>query len=128
MSDPEAIVSAVTADPTLHSLIDDRIYPQTLPAQAVFPAITYMLVSQPTLHSQEGAKYRWPRWRFRIWAERYADLVGVADALSAIFEDHTRSPFSSSWIDGSGEGQEPITNRHWRFVDVLGFQPGGATQ
>lgn len=128
MSDASVIVSTVTTDPTLISLIVDRIYPLVLPLQPDLPAVTYQLVSQPGEHTQEGAAYRHPRWRFRIVAERHADLVPIADALAAVFSSPFANPFRSSWVDGGAEGWEPDTGRYWRLIDIVGFQPAGGTQ
>jgi hypothetical protein len=128
MSDAADIETVVKGDGTLTTLIAGRIFPLVLPSLPQLPALTYQLVSQPTDRTQDRAFYRWPRWRFRIVCDRYFDLDPIAAALSAIFEDPSRSPFRSSWIDGTVEDREPDTGRFWRLVDVLGFQPAGPTQ
>lgn len=128
MSDAPGIVSAVEVDGPLTGLIGSRLYPLVLPAQPDLPAVTYQLVSQPGEHTQEGAAYRHPRWRFRIFSDRHADLEPIAGALAAIFSSPGPTPFRSSWIDGGAEGWEKDTGRYWRFMDVVGFQPAGGTQ
>jgi len=132
MTDPELIFDAVTSDITLAQLIGGRIYPVVLPEEPEMPAITYGLVSQPTEVTQDGAQYRWPRWRFRIYSLKYADLVPVAKAIAAIFGDRTVSPLPSSRIEypaSTAEGQEIDTHRYWRSIDVIAFDvAGGAAQ
>lgn len=126
MSDAPDIVTVVTEDSALAALIVERIYPEVLPYPALLPALTYQLVSQPPELTQNRSVGRWPRWRFRIWSERHADLVTIANALAAIFDVSPRSPFQTSWIDATTEGHEMDTGRFWRLVDVVGFQPGSS--
>lgn len=128
MSDWDAIVAAVHSDVTLQGLIDGRIFPMVVGQQPKVPAITGQLVSQPAEHTQDRAFYRWPRWRFRIISDKYADLEPIAAALAGLFEDPTRTPFRASWIDGTTENREPQSGRFWRLVDVLAFQPAGPSQ
>lgn len=129
MTDPELIYTAVTGDNTMIGLIDGRIYPVVLPQETEMPAVTYGLVSQPTDFTQEGSQYRWPRWRFRIYSLKYADLVPVAVGLAAIFGDQSRTPFEVSWIEypaSTAEGQEEDTHRYWRAIDVVAHAVAGA--
>lgn len=127
MSDATDLVAAVEQDATLTTLVEGRIYPFVLPPDPTLPALTYQLVSQPTLRTQEGHGYRWPRWRIRIISDRYADLEPIALALARVFEDQGRTPFSRSWVEASTESRESDTGRFWRLVDILAFQPGGVT-
>lgn len=130
MSDPEAIRTAVINDATLTTLIEGRIFPVVLPPDPDLPAVTYGLVSQPTMVTQDSAQYRSPRWRFRIWSLVYADLVPIAQAIAAIFGDPARTPFPSSRIEYPGsraEDHESDTHRYWRALDVVvGLAPAGA--
>jgi hypothetical protein len=133
MSDPDAIRSAVLNDGAMDNLIHGRIYPLVLPPTTknaetgavlspILPAVTYGLVSQPVLVTQDSAQYRSPRWRFKIWSDRYADLVPIATALAAIFGDQAATPFPSSRIEypaSRAEDHETATNRYWRAVDVV---------
>lgn len=129
MSDPEDIIAAVTGDATLTTLIGTRIFPVVLPQDPVLPAVTYALVSQPTDFTQGDDQYRQPRWRFRIFSDRYADLVPIATALAAIFGNQTLTPFLRSWIEypsSNAEGHETETHRYWRALDVVAFASAGA--
>jgi hypothetical protein len=130
MTDPELIVDAVKNDGTLVGLLaGDMIYPVVLPQDPSLPAMTYVLVSQPTEHTQEQAQYRWPRWRFRIYSLRYADLIPIAVGLAAIFGDRTRSPLPSARIEypaSQAEGHETDTHRYWRAIDVVSFAAAGS--
>jgi hypothetical protein len=131
MTDAELIVSAVKSDTTLSGLLaGDMVYPVVLPQDPELPAMTYVLVSQPTEHTQEQAQYRWPRWRFRIYSLRYADLIPIAVGIAAIFGDRTRSPLGAARIEypsSQAEGHETDTHRYWRAIDVVSFAPAGAT-
>jgi hypothetical protein len=135
MTDPELIYDAVTSDAMLLGLVGTRVFPVVIPAKlpdgsaVPMPAVTYALVTQPTDFTQDGAQFRWPRWRFRIYSLLYRDLVPIATALAAIFGDQTRTPFERSWIEypaTSAEGHETETNRFWRALDVVAFSPAGA--
>jgi hypothetical protein len=131
VSDATLIHAAVTDDETLTDLIAGRIYPLVLPAIAdlELPAVTYGLASQPTDRTQADEQYRWPRWRFRVWSLRYADLEPVAAALAALFGYQAQTPFARSWIEypqSQAEGHETDTNRYWRALDVVAFSPAGA--
>jgi hypothetical protein len=132
MTDPEAIVAAVVADETLTLLIAGRIHPLVLPPEPSLelPAVTYGLVSQPTIATQEGNQYRSPKWRLKIWSLKYADLVPIAQAIAGIFGDPARTPFPSSRIEypsSRAEDHEADTNRYWRAIDVVvGLAPAGA--
>lgn len=133
MSDADFIVTAVKADVDLSDLLaGDMIYPVVLPSvpdELPLPAMTYQLWTQPTDVTQEQAQYRYPRWRFRIYSQRYIDLEPIARALAALFGDRTRSPIGASRIEypsGAAEGHETDTNRYWRAIDVVGFAVAGA--
>jgi hypothetical protein len=130
MTDPELIVDAVKNDGTLSTLCaGDIIYPVVLPQDPALPAMTDVLVSQPTEHTQEQAQYRWPRWRFRIYSLKYADLIPIAIGLAAIFGDRTRSPLPSARIEypsSQAEGHESDTHRYGRAIDVVSFAAAGS--
>lgn len=130
MSDPEAIRTAVVDDETMGTLIAGRLYPLVLPPDPALPAVTYGLVSQPTMVTQDSAQYRSPRWRFRIWSLVYADLVPIAQGLAAIFGNQAVTPFPSSRIEypaSQAEGHEKETHRYWRALDVVvGLAPAGS--
>jgi hypothetical protein len=130
VTDPELIVDAVKNDATLSGLLEgDMIYPVVLPQDPALPALTYVLVSQPTEHTQEQAQYRWPRWRFRAYSLRYSDLIPIAIGLAAIFGDRTRSPLGSARIEypsSQAEGHETDTHRYWRAIDVVSFAAAGS--
>lgn len=128
-TDPELIVGAVTGDLALVALIVDRIFPVVLPQDPTLPAVTYQLWTQPTEQTQTDEQYRWPRWRFRIYSTRYADLIPIATALASLFGDQARTPFASSRIEypaSAAEGHEADTHRYWRALDVVGFAAAGA--
>lgn len=129
MTDPELIRSTIVGNGPLVALIGERVYPVVLPPDPDLPALTYMLVSQPTERTQHDEQYRWPRWRFRIYSLLYGDLVPIATALAAIFGDQSLTPFQRSWIEypaSNAEGHETDTHRYWRAVDVVAFMPAGA--
>lgn len=129
MSDATLIRSSVIGDPTLTDLIGDRIYPVVLPPDPSLPAVTYMLVSQPTERTQTDEQYRHPRWRFTVWSLSYADLIPIATGIAAIFGVQANTPFLRSWIEYPGsaaEGHETDTHRYWRRLDVVAFMPAGS--
>lgn len=50
----EAFYNHVTGLPAISSLIDDRLYPATLPQNPVYPAATYRAVSSRTPMAHDG--------------------------------------------------------------------------
>lgn len=130
MSDATSIRDAVVNDATLAELIAGRIFPVVLPPDPALPAVTYGLVSQPTLVTQEGNQYRTPRWRFHIYSLIYADLEPIARALAGLFGSSANTPFPSSRIEypsSRAEDHESDTHRYWRALDVVvGLAPAGA--
>lgn len=120
MSEAADIVDWVTAQvPGLHG----RVYPVVLPTSPKFPAATYQLVSEDQEATQDGPGMAQPRYRFKVWAESYAQLDPITLALKAAFNARRDTPFQSSFVDGSVEDRDFQTGRYWRVVDVLGWQP-----
>lgn len=123
MTDPELIYGAVSTDPDILTIgvTAARVNPVVLPDDPEFPAITYYLVSQPTDFTQDEDQYRTPRWRFKLWSLRYADLVPMAKAIAAIFGDRTRTPFGRSWIEypTHAEDHDKDVHAYWRAIDVV---------
>lgn len=128
MSTEGQIVTTVVSDATLAALIDTRIYPVKLPATPTLPAMTYQLVSDDPEPIQDGPGMTTTRWRFRIWTKRYGELRPISDALHALFDARHVSPFRSSFADGMFEDYDTKSDRYWRIVDVLGWQPAGVDQ
>lgn len=71
------------ADATVAALIDERVYPVSLPQTAVLPAVTYQRV-----FGTEGITHQGPsglertRIQFDCWATTYAEATALAEAVT----------------------------------------------
>lgn len=123
MTEAEAIVAWVVADDVMHGLIGDRIYPIDLPATPVLPAMTYALIYEGQDPVQDGPGIATPRYRFKVWTERYRELDQIVTALKRLFNARTDGPFRSSVVENAISDHDRATGRWWHVLDVLGTQP-----
>lgn len=66
--------------------VDSRIYPLLLPQNPTLPAVTYVRISSPELHTFERAFLPHPRFQFDCWAESYARAKDVAAQVQAALD------------------------------------------
>lgn len=89
MADLEDAVAAVLQTDTVKAIIADRYYPVDLPQGPVWPAVTYMVVSNPRVYGFKR-RLRWQRARvqFDAFAVTYDEAIAlkkaVEDALDAL--------------------------------------------
>jgi hypothetical protein len=74
-----AIYSIIKQSKEIQEIVEDRIYPGTLPDDCKFPAISFFKVSKP-FDRVVGA----PRFQFDLWSRNY---LGV-QVLANILEDY----------------------------------------
>lgn len=92
--------SFLIASPTIAGKVGQRIYPQTLPQNPVYPAIVYDSVSKPRLREIRGPNGRaLPRIRYSCWA---ATLIGAKELADDVRRrlDGYRGPLGP-WRIGS---------------------------
>ncbi len=78
----EMLVSA----PGVRALVADRVYPSTLPQNAVLPAVTFRQISGPPVGDSNDGPSRLFRPRFEVnaWDTDYARAVAVAKAVRVL--------------------------------------------
>jgi len=95
------------------ALVDDRVYPGSLPTDPVIPAVTYELISSPRSQTQQGAKLTRPRYRWNCWGNTYDESIAVAQALMKALAGNGR------WIDDEGDHRESTTGLFRRRIESL---------
>jgi hypothetical protein len=77
-----AVVALLEAHPGLAALIGTRLYPERLPDQPGFPALTYKEVSEVPTYAHDGdANYDKSRFQFDCWAVTKTEAKAVAAQL-----------------------------------------------
>jgi hypothetical protein len=77
-----AVVALLEAHVGLSALIGSRIYPETLPEEPNFPALTYSEVDEVPTYAHDGdANYDKTRLQFECWAMEKQDAKAVAAQL-----------------------------------------------
>jgi hypothetical protein len=108
--------------------VGSRIYPQQLPQGATFPAIRYLMVSDPPEHTQSGrSSLRHPRYQFDCFDQDldghdgYLGAKTLADGVMAALDGYKGAMGNTTCQAGFQEnGQDnfdPETGRHWVTVD-----------
>lgn len=71
------------ADPTIAASIGTRMYPQVLPQNVTFPAISYSLTSRESVRELPNgpAGRARPQITISAWALDYIDATALADAI-----------------------------------------------
>lgn len=107
-----AIFSRLSGDATVSGLVGTRIYPQTLPQEPTYPAITYDRVSTRAIQCRGNGSYKASRWQFDCYAITYLG----AEALGQAIEDSL-----TTWTRASGPRVSVVLAENWRdgFEDIV---------
>ena len=82
MSAETAIRALLIADAPTLALVSTRIYPQRLPQNVDYPAISYQRISGVRVRLVTGPSDRaQPRIQMNLWDETYNGVQAVADAV-----------------------------------------------
>lgn len=82
MSIEAAVTAWLSAFPAAQKAVGSRIYPQSLPQGASFPALTYYRTSHQSLKSLAGLSgLSQARVSVDCWALNYTDAHALADAI-----------------------------------------------
>lgn len=75
----------------LTALVGRHIYPQTLPQNVVFPAISYEVTNDSPVHTMaaDASNPRKPLITYNIWADSYSSGKAVAEQLRTALMDKT---------------------------------------
>lgn len=82
-----AIKTRAAAASGLAALIDTRFYPQLMPQNPTYPAVTYMLVAAPretAMGADPGIVYA--HLQFSAWSLDYLEATQVAEQLRVAFQ------------------------------------------
>lgn len=102
-----------------------RFYPQSLPQQPTFPAVTYLQVSAPRDTSHSGlSRLRHPRYQLDCWSDDYLEAHRLAEevlyAISIYAASRGGVTVQASFVEDEGrDNYDPETARHWISVDVV---------
>mgnify|MGYP003115321468 CR=1 FL=1 len=87
---------------TIAGKVAQRVYPQVLPQNVVYPAISYEPVSKPRLRDIEGPTGRaLPRIRISCWAKTFVAAKELADDVRRRLDGY-RGPMGA-WRIGSSQ-------------------------
>lgn len=114
----QSIVTLLTADPGVSSLVGSRIYDRTLPTTPTLPAIVFQLVSDPRTYAQDGAQTATPRIQFTCWGKTPAAASGLADALEGALDLVTRDQILILFVENRIASHEAGTGLYKEIVDM----------
>lgn len=92
MSDPELIArNFLLEDETVRRVTNSRIYPQRIPPNGKFPAMTYSLISTMAVGSNsDTSTCYWSRVQIGLWAKGYQEVKELRDAVIAHVKNDSR--------------------------------------
>lgn len=95
----EALYSYLASYPNLTSLVSNRIYPDVLPQNTPYPAITYQDISETEIDTfnQPASTLMMPVYQFNCWGSTRASAKAVAKQLRAAFKN-----YKSTTMGGAG--------------------------
>lgn len=117
----ERIKQYLQSQSDLAALVGNRIYPNYLPENATYPAISYFRVSNIRPRVKDGhIGEAQPRFQFDIWAEKYAQAAEVERLLVSALDniDFNADIYHSEYVGGS-ESYEQTVKLHHFMVDYL---------
>lgn len=122
----EAIYERLSGDTALAALVSNRIYPDQVPQDVVWPAIIYHQVSETASYSHDGdANLDQARFQFDCYGSTSASAKAVKNALRSLLSGKRFSAsnvrITSCQLDNSLSGYEPAF-KAWRFIQDYVFQ------
>jgi hypothetical protein len=118
------VAAFLLEDGPLPALIADRLHPVILPQRGrLFPAVTYQIVSANRFHTWTGpVLFARHRVQFDAWAETYAEVEAVSDALRLRMNGY-RGPVGDgsmgAFFETQRDGYEPIPKLFRRSMDYF---------
>lgn len=90
MSLEEGLRSALVADGTVNGLIAGRIYPEIMPQDVVYPAISYQRISTVRYQMLEGVDdFTQARLQVDCWSDTYSGVKSLATAVKSALDGAT---------------------------------------
>lgn len=88
MSLESGLYSALAADATVSSLVGTRIYPEIMPQDVTYPAISYQRISTVRLNMLSGVDdFTQVRIQIDCWDDNYSDVKTLALAVRDALDD-----------------------------------------
>ena len=79
--------------------ITDRCYPVTIPQDPTFPLILYTKITGVRDHVLSGPSgHAHPRFQIEAWAETYAEVKALADAIRDALDGYSGTAFDEAVI------------------------------
>jgi hypothetical protein len=124
----EALRTFIAAQPAIAGLIGGagalRWYPLTRPENAVYPCVTYQIISDPRTYTHDGDTGAIvARIQVTVWAKTYAALTQVSEALIGGLSGYRglmgTVDVNGVFIPNAVDGYQPDTRLYNRNIDVL---------
>jgi hypothetical protein len=86
----EALYSYLSSYVNLTALVSNRIYPDVLPQNTPYPAITYQKISEDEIDTfnQTTSTLMMPKYQFTCWGSTRASSEAVAKQLRLAFKNY----------------------------------------
>ena len=110
----EGLFDHLTTHPGLAALIGSRLHPDYFSEDEELPAIAYSLEDDRSMPTQHGpSALRQAIYRFDIWADTAAEVMGVMKQMCAALDGYRGSfrdlPIVGVFFDGAGRSRDPDT-------------------
>ena len=87
MSLETGLKSALTADGTVNGLVSGRIYPEIMPFDVTYPAISYQRISTVRYQTLDGVDgFTQVRMQIDCWDSSYSGVKTLADAVKGAID------------------------------------------
>ena len=83
MTIEEALKIYLLSKTEITDIIGDRLYPEVLPQDVDFPALTYFEVSNPVFHDVDIA---YPRFQLSSWTKTYLEAKTLRNAIKEVMQ------------------------------------------
>jgi Protein of unknown function (DUF3168) len=119
-----AIRDLILSDPAIVAIVGTRVYPAPLPANPVYPAITYQQISQGNVSSHSGNSHLAnTRLQLTCWASSHTANSDLRDNLKRVLRDFhgNQSGYRLDRVawDNDLAQYESETAKHQRIIDLL---------
>lgn len=83
-----ALVAHMNGTAGVTALISHRFYPITLPQNPVLPAATFQLITEPRIHTLDGAVAPKPYVQVDCWGRTMEEALNVGYAISTALDGY----------------------------------------
>lgn len=119
MSIESDLRAAVLANANVSSLIDTRVYPGEIPANATLPAIAYQHIASNGERSLGGMYVEHSgRYQMRLVADTYDEIIQLKSAVLEV-AGTSYGTLTRIEIDEGPDGYDFETRRYVRVLEIL---------